>query len=153
MNYYCPEKRSRITVSPGQRLGGGGEGTIYAIGQIPGCVAKILHQPTKEQQRKLELMLANPCNGHTNGCLPVAWPQGLLFTNSGRQRFSGYLMARVNGACAVLDFYHPKTRRQKCPRFNYRYLHRTALNLTNCICLAHKNGYVKIGRASCRERV
>ncbi len=142
MNYYCPEKRSTITLSPSQKLGGGGEGNIYAVGQIPGCVAKILHQPTTEQQRKLEAMLANPCNGHANGCLSVAWPQGLLFTTSGRQRFSGYLMAKVSGASAVLDFYHPKTRRQKCPRFNYRYLHRAALNLTNCISLAHRSGYV-----------
>lgn len=142
MIYYCPEKHSNITVSPNQRIGGGGEGNIYPVSQIAGCLAKILHEPTAEQRQKLEVMIANPCNGHTTGHLAVAWPEGLLFANSGRRTFAGFLMPHVAGGGAVLDFYHPKTRRLKCPNFNYRYLHRAALNLTKCICLAHDHGYV-----------
>jgi DNA-binding helix-hairpin-helix protein with protein kinase domain len=142
VQYYCPQKNCSAALSPAQKIGGGGEGSIYVVTGMPNLVAKVFHRPTLEQQRKLELMLALPCNPQPSGTPPVAWPEGLLFRNAKRERFSGYLMPRVTGACPANELYNPKSRRAKCPGFNYRYLHRAALNIALCCRLAHERGFV-----------
>jgi len=50
-------------------------------------------------------------------------PQGLY-----SDRVVGFLMPRVKGMHSILDFTIPDPP-QKCPFFNYTYLHRTARNL------------------------
>jgi len=54
----------------------------------------------------------------------------------------GFLMPRVRGMNPIIDYYHPKTRRQKYPLFSYRYLIRTARNLAGCVSALHARGYV-----------
>jgi DNA-binding helix-hairpin-helix protein with protein kinase domain len=142
VQYYCPQKNHSVVLSPAQKIGGGGEGSIYVVTGMPNVVAKVFHHPTLDQLRKLELMLALPCNPQSSGTPPVAWPEGLLFRNAKRERFSGYLMPRVTGACPAIELYNPKSRRAKCPGFNYRYLHRAALNISYCCRLAHERGFV-----------
>lgn len=144
MHHYCPKNGSFLTISPAQKLGAGGEGTIFAIRETSASVAKIFHNPSVCHLRKLEAMLANPCIDSGRVAAGVAWPEGLLFadTGTGNQIFVGYLMPRVRGAQPIMEFYHPKTRRQKCPRFDYRYLLRAGLNLTNTLQVAHSRGYV-----------
>jgi DNA-binding helix-hairpin-helix protein with protein kinase domain len=48
----------------------------------------------------------------------------------------------VIGMHSVIDFYNPKSRRQVCPLFNYRYLHRAARNLAAVVRALHARGYV-----------
>lgn len=141
-HYFCPNNGSSVAISPGPKLGGGGEGNIFAVRGMPASVAKILHNPSPEHRCKLEAMLANPCIGPAGANAGVAWPEGLLFADAIHQKLAGYLMPRVNGAEPIVEFYTPKTRRQKCPRFNYRYLVRAGLNLTNTLQVAHRRGYV-----------
>ncbi len=122
----------------------GGEARIYPVPEDPNLLAKVYHQPTPERARKLEAMLANPpddpmaAQGHTS----IAWPIDLLVSGGIPARIVGFLMPRVDGMRPIIDFYHPKTRRQQCPLFNYLYLHYTARNVAAAVGALHARGYV-----------
>ena len=133
-------------------LGHGGEARIYAVPQDETLVAKVYHKPSVAHAQKLVAMLANPPENPTagQGHISIAWPVELLRKATGNDapsgvaqsdRVVGFLMPRVKGMHSILDFYNPKTRRQKCPFFNYTYLHRTARNLAAAFGALHARGY------------
>ncbi|MGC1722484.1 MAG: hypothetical protein WA746_26180, partial [Isosphaeraceae bacterium] len=125
-------------------VGVGGEARILLLREEPGLVAKVYHNPTDRHERKLAAMIANPpvdpmaAKGHVS----IAWPVDLLQTTHGAGRFVGFLMHRVAGLRPIIDYYNPRTRRQQCPLFDYRYLHRTARNLAAAVGALHLRGYV-----------
>ena len=142
-----------LTLDVTSTVGQGGEARIYAVPQNEALVAKIYHKPTVAYAHKLVAMLANPPENPTvgQGHISIAWPIDLLQTMGGgsasaeqlskSDRVVGFLMPRVKGMHSLLDFYNPKTRRQKCPFFNYTYLHRTARNLAAAVGALHARGY------------
>lgn len=131
-----------ITLDLSSALGQGGEARIYAVPQDEALVAKVYHKPQEAYAHKLLAMLANPPeNPIASQGISIAWPVDLLRTVDSSQRVVGFLMPRVKGMHSILEFYNPKTRRQKCPFFNYRYLHRTARNLAAAVGALHARGY------------
>jgi DNA-binding helix-hairpin-helix protein with protein kinase domain len=141
-----------ITLDVTSTLGHGGEARIFAVPQDETLVAKVYHKPTVAHAQKLVAMLANPPENPTagQGHISIAWPVDLLGKMAGSDALSGlaqsahmvgFLMPRVKGMHSILDFYNPKTRRQKCPFFNYTYLHRTARNLAAAFGALHARGY------------
>lgn len=132
-----------ITLDVTSTLGHGGEARIYAVPQNENLVAKLYHKPTKAHTDKLIAMLANPPENPTAGKehISIAWPIDLLRTVDKKGSVIGFLMPRVQEMHSMLDFYNPKTRRQKCPFFNYLYLHRTARNLAAAVGALHARGY------------
>jgi DNA-binding helix-hairpin-helix protein with protein kinase domain len=136
--------RQFITFDSTAPLGIGGEARVYAVEEDAGLVAKVYHQPTEVQARKLAAMLANPPDDPmaAQRQISIAWPVDLLRTVDGSQRIVGFLMARVTGMHSLINFYNPRTRRQKCPLFSYRYLHRAARNLAAAVRALHARGYV-----------
>ncbi|MEM3146717.1 MAG: SH3 domain-containing protein [Archaeoglobaceae archaeon] len=131
-----------IYLDPKLKIGGGGEGEIYQIPGNPSVVVKIYKKPTREHFRKLTLMINNPPDDPmaSKGHISIAWPLDLLF-RADTGDFVGFIMPRVSGN-KILDFYHPKSRIQKFPFFNYLYLLRTARNLASAIHALHLKGYV-----------
>ena len=132
-------------ISLGKELGSGGEGKIYAVRRQPNLAAKIYH-PQKlnsETGMKLQIMYHNPpedpmaAQGHPS----IAWPVDLLRLPQ-KVNVVGFLMPLVTKGVPIFDFYNPRTRRQKCPLFNYAYLHRTARNLAVAFDALHNRGYV-----------
>lgn len=132
-----------ITLDATSTLGHGGEARVYPLPQDETLVAKIYHKPTKAHADKLAAMLANPPENPMveQGHISIAWPFDLLRALDGSDRVVGFLMPRVKGMNSILDFYNPKSRRQKCPFFNYLYLHRTARNLAAAVGAIHARGY------------
>lgn len=132
-----------ISLDSTATLGHGGEARVYPVPQDESLVAKIYHKPTKAHADKLAAMLANPPENPmaAQGHISIAWPFDLLRTVDGSDRIIGFLMPRVKGMHSILDFYNPKSRRQKCPFFNYLYLHRTARNLAAAVGAIHARGY------------
>ncbi len=136
--------RTIITLTERELLGAGGEARIYALPQASMLVAKVYHKPSKLRARKLAAMIANPPKdpmsgqGHTS----IIWPVDLLRSVDAKGEIVGFLMPRVSRMRRVIDFYHPKTRREACPLFNYLYLHRTGRNLAAAIHALHARGYV-----------
>jgi DNA-binding helix-hairpin-helix protein with protein kinase domain len=141
MEVYRDNGRNRTKILLGTGIGKGGEGSVYEVkGESP-LAAKIFHQPTAEHQKKLRLMLSNPCESATKRPPGIAWPQELLFSARNMQ-CCGYLMIKIDGVHPVLDFYNAKTRRQICPYFNYRYLMRAAACIAHRVSAAHAKRYV-----------
>lgn len=132
-----------ITLDVSSTVGHGGEARIYAVLEDESLVAKVYHKPTKAYEYKLKAMLVNPPENPTagKGHISIAWPIDLLRTGEKGDRVVGFLMPRVQEMHSMLDFYNPKTRRQKCPFFNYLYLHRTARNLAAAVGALHARGY------------
>jgi DNA-binding helix-hairpin-helix protein with protein kinase domain len=132
-----------ITIDPTSSLGHGGEAKVYMVPQDETLVAKVYHKPTEAHANKLMLMLANPPDNPaaSKDHISIAWPVDVLRTLDEKQKVVGFLMTRVKEMHSLLDFYNPKTRRQKCPFFNYLYLHRTARNLAAAFGALHARGY------------
>ncbi len=139
---YLPNQQT-ISVSLTMSLGRGGEACIYTVPTDINLVAKVYHQPTKEQARKLEVMLSHPPENPTAnlGHISIAWPTELLHSADGSDRIVGFLMPRIRGMRPSIDFYNPRTRRQFCPLFNYQYLLRAARNLAAAFGALHASGY------------
>lgn len=132
-------------ISLGKELGIGGEGTIYQVQGNASLAAKVYHpgKLSPEQGDKLHIMHAHPPKdpmadqGHPS----IAWPVDLLEPVGGG-RVNGFLMPLVKKRLPIFTFYNPRSRRQKCPLFNYAYLHRTARNLAIAFGALHQGGYV-----------
>ncbi len=130
-------------------LAHGGEAFLYVVEETRSLVAKIYHQPTEEMEDKLGVMIANPpldpvvAHGHVS----IAWPLDRLYTDESTKRFVGFVMPHVQNTFSLFEIYNPRTRRQKCPLFHYRYLLRTARNLAAAFYALHLRGYV-IGDAN-----
>jgi DNA-binding helix-hairpin-helix protein with protein kinase domain len=133
-----------LSFSSAATLGVGGEARIYVVAAAPGLAAKVYHRPTRDHAAKLAAMLANRPEDPmaSQGHVSIAWPSELLIASSATDQVMGFLMPRVMGMSPIIDFYHPKTRMQKHPLFNYRYLLRTARNLAACVSALHARGYV-----------
>ncbi|MBV9387331.1 MAG: tetratricopeptide repeat protein [Chroococcidiopsidaceae cyanobacterium CP_BM_ER_R8_30] len=132
-----------ITLDLSSVVGQGGEARIYAVPNDESLVAKVYHKPQEAYAHKLMAMVANPPDNPmaSQGKVSIAWPTDLLLTVDGNECIVGFLMPYVKGMHSVLEFYNPKTRRQKCPFFSYRYLHRTARNLAAAVGALHARGY------------
>ena len=142
MRLQSQSKEQIIALNLTSTLGYGGEARVYAVPQDETLAAKIYHKPTNARAHKLATMLANPPDNPMAGQhISIAWPVDLLRTVDGSEGVVGFLMPHVKGMHSVLEFYNPKTRRQKCPLFNYLYLHRTARNLAAAMGALHARGY------------
>ena len=76
------------------------------------------------------------------GQVSIAWPLDTLVDGGAKPAFRGFLMPLIRDMNPIIDFYHPKTRRQKHALFNYHYLLRAARNLAACVGALHARGYV-----------
>ena len=78
------------TMILGDKLGSGGEGTIYDLAD--GTVAKIYQKNrlTAARRDKLQLMISHPIS-----CEGLCWPKELLYNRHGQ--FVGYRMAKAEG--------------------------------------------------------
>jgi DNA-binding helix-hairpin-helix protein with protein kinase domain len=137
-------KGELITFSTSAVLGAGGEARIFGAVEPANMAVKIYHRPTLERTEKLRAMIANPPDDPMSnaGHVSIAWPTDLLTPINDPNKVVGFMMPLVRKMNPVIDFYHPKTRRQKYPLFSYRYLLRTARNLAGCVSALHARGYV-----------
>ena len=133
-----------LTLTDANLVGKGGEARVYRLIEDPTLVAKIWHKPTAEREAKVVAMVANPPNNPTAAQQhnSIAWPTDIVQSPTGTPQTIGFLMPFVSGMTPVIDFFNPKTRRTKCPLFNYFYLHRTARNLVIAIRALHERNYV-----------
>ncbi|HEV2734323.1 MAG TPA: hypothetical protein VGV85_05760, partial [Longimicrobiaceae bacterium] len=131
-----------LLLLPGSELGAGGQATVYPVPGSDDRVAKIYHQPTPEQERKLRLMLTHrPAGGMAGtGAGVFAWPLDLLRDGGGG--CVGLLLPRVDGKLRVFELYNPATRRDRAPLFHHGLLHRAARNLAAAFHMLHEAGFV-----------
>ena len=135
---------SRILVNPQETLGKGGEALVFPVQEMPTVCAKLYHDPTDSQMRKLAVMLANPPDDPMAGQehISIAWPQDILRFMFHGERFAGFLMPRVTAMRPLFNVYNPVTRRKESPLFSYLYLLRAARNMAASMRALHQRGYV-----------
>lgn len=133
-----------VRLSPGEKLGSGGEGDVFALPNNSRLVAKVYKKPEKSHAAKLTEMLANPpvdpmaSQGHVS----IAWPVDLLYSIGTNAHVSGFVMPRIIGLRSISDYYNPRTRVREFPLFHYGYLMRTARNVAAAFRALHARGYV-----------
>jgi len=133
-----------IALNPNSPMGEGGEAQVFVLPQDATLLAKIYRKPTNAHAAKLVAMLNNPPLDPTaaQGHISIAWPVDLLRTVNSNHIIVGFIMPCVTGMHRISDFYNPRARRQRCPVFNYYYLHHTAYNLAVAVRTLHDCGYV-----------
>ena len=121
----------------GERLGAGGEGTVYAC-EDSGLVAKIYHVPvTQEKAEKLRWMAANK-----NGQLlkVAAWVVDVLRDEPGG-KIVGFMMPSVR-AKEIHELYSLKSRRVYFPEATWHFLVHTAGNVARAFYNLHENAHI-----------
>ena len=136
--------QSKQSITLDTRLGGGGEGEVWAIRESGDLVAKIYHpdKRTPERQRKLLAMVQNPPADEMRGAynhVSLCWPIDLLYAGG---HFAGFLMPRIGKSPTVLEVYNPALRAKTYPGFNWRYLLRTGQNFAIALGALHRKGYI-----------
>ncbi|GEM_PF-1107027 len=131
-------------VKLGKELGRGGEGAVFEVAGNPGCVAKVFFDDKRAKYEvRLREMLPNPPQDQTRNLTPphisISWPEHMLFEDGA---FIGYTMPRIQWAPDIYKVYSPKMRKVEYPKFDWRHLHHTALNLAIAVHSYHIAGYV-----------
>ncbi len=125
------------TITIDQRLGGGGEGTVSSVSGRSDMVAKIYNAPMSAERRaKIEAMI----NSSPAAVRAVtAWPADMLY--NGRDAV-GFLMPRVANASEAHVLYGLKSRKQKYPNANFKFLVHVAANLARAFAILHQAGII-----------
>lgn len=135
----CASTGRSLTLT--QQIASSGEGTVWET-SLSGYLAKLYHDPTPERLQKLRVMVAYPPHDPMQKVnhISFAWPQELLCNRQGQE--VGFLMPTIKNSVKLSSIYNPRLRNRKAPRFNWYYLHTTALNIASVIESIHKKGYV-----------
>jgi DNA-binding helix-hairpin-helix protein with protein kinase domain len=133
--YYTNSTGQEIKL--GDRLGGGGEGNVFAVRGRPKDVAKIYIQAmTHERESKLRAMVsvASPALVDV-----TAWPTELVMAG---RKVVGFVMPRADNAEESHVLYGPKSRRQKYPTAGFDFLVGASINVAKAFAVVHQAGIV-----------
>ena len=124
----------------GERIGKGGEGTVYAVINRPELAAKIYHLPlSPDKVAKLRVMVGlNSLN--LEGL--TAWPLEILFSLEAADQVVGFIMPRIAVAQDIHTLYSPRSRKNSFPNADWRFLVRAASNLARAFAVVHETGTV-----------
>ncbi|MEE4609308.1 MAG: hypothetical protein V2L15_10510 [Desulfobacteraceae bacterium] len=131
------------TIWLGESVGRGGEAIVYRVRGQTGWLAKLYEQGARANYtEKLTWMISHPPENPTRSIAhpSLAWPSALLFDS--KHKLAGYMMPHIRAAVPLLEVFNPRRRRETLPRFDRRYLHRTARNLSIALTALHARGYV-----------
>ena len=121
------------------KLGTGGEGSVYNIQGQAKLVAKIYHKPVDAAKaRKLKLMASMHSDALTSF---AAWPMQTLHQQPGGP-VQGIVLPRIHNAREIHELYSPAHRKQSFPTCDYRHLVRTARNCAIAFQTLHEKGIV-----------
>jgi formylglycine-generating enzyme required for sulfatase activity len=140
-----------------EKIGSGGEGTVYLWPLDVRCVCKIYHDDVLLERgdimaRKLRAMLSAPPDDPmlARGQPTFAWPQQLVFDPENLKRVIGFVMPRITDSYSLHRLYSASDRRQldfptdsngrALPE--YYVMVAAARNLAEAFRLLHARGYV-----------
>jgi DNA-binding helix-hairpin-helix protein with protein kinase domain len=122
----------------GERLGGGGEGEVFAVAQAPTQAVKLYNAKLAESRReKVEAMIAAGLSLSTS---LVAYPVELVTNRRGK--FLGFSMGKVTKHKQIHELYAPGARKDKFKHADYRFLVRAAANVAKAVAEVHAAGCV-----------
>ncbi len=123
----------------GDKIGGGGEGTVYDIQGQPDLVAKLYHEiPAPEKADKLMAM----ARLGTEGLFRIsAWPVDVL-RDEPNGNVIGFVMNKIGQAEEVHTLHSPKSRLKKFPDASWSFLVHVAANIARAVAALHEQGFV-----------
>lgn len=121
------------------QIGEGGEGKVYRVAEAENQVAKIYHTPPPPAKvQKIAAMVASKTPQLVN---ITSWPLDMLYTKP-KPAVAGILMPRLVNYLPIHELYGPKSRKQKFPQANWKFLIHTATNLARAFALVHAHQHV-----------
>jgi DNA-binding helix-hairpin-helix protein with protein kinase domain len=135
LDFYEADGRA---IRLGSRIGGGGEGDVYAIdGSNDRAIKYYTDNKAHEREGKVRRMVSDGLSGK----FPlVAFPISIVFDRA--RRFAGFVMARITGHQPLFELYAPGARKAAFPQANYRFLVICAGNIARAVGAAHASGCV-----------
>jgi DNA-binding helix-hairpin-helix protein with protein kinase domain len=125
-------------VKLGARLGKGGEGEVYSLDHDESHAVKLYTvSDLVEREQKVEAMIRS---GMAQQAPQVAFPLSVVRNEAGR--FAGFLMKNVLEHKPLHELYSPGSRKIHFPQADYRFLVRTAQNISKAIASVHAIGCV-----------
>jgi DNA-binding helix-hairpin-helix protein with protein kinase domain len=125
-------------ITLGKELGRGGEGAVYELQGTADIAVKIYHQDrAAARASKITAMTSADLHSFAPN---VAFPKDALFDRG--KRFVGFTMRRVGGHHPVHNLYSPTSRKTAFPTASFRFLLRTALNISSSIASVHRAGCI-----------
>jgi DNA-binding helix-hairpin-helix protein with protein kinase domain len=122
----------------GERIGGGGEGEVFAVTGKAGQAVKIYGARIRaSRENKVRAMVLGGLAAKTD---LVAYPGEIATDPSGK--FLGFLMRLVSGYFPLHELYSPKSRQRHFPKADYRFVVRAALNVARAVGKVHQTGCV-----------
>ena len=122
----------------GERIGGGGEGEVFAVTGRAGQAVKIYRDSLRaSRESKVRAMVIGGLAAKTD---LVAYPGEVATDPSGK--FLGFLMRLVSGYRPLHELYSPKSRQRHFPKADYRFVVRAALNVARAVGKVHQTGCV-----------
>lgn len=121
----------------GQRLGRGGEGTVFTVVNASRLALKLYHEPAHDRAHRLQALIERTIAGASPA---VAWPKRCVLDQS--RATVGFLMEAYSDARPIHELYTPLTRRTYFPPANDAFLVRAALNLARVVARLHDDGFV-----------
>ena len=121
-----------------EKLGGGGEASIFACPDLPGYAAKVfIVPPDPNKVAKLDAMTQA---GDTSLTRIAAWPVELLADNRGAVQ--GFIMPRVTARRNIHELYSPKSRMGVFPEADFLFLTHVCTNIARAFAVVHRCGHV-----------
>lgn len=122
----------------GKRLGGGGEGDVYALPDRADQAVKVYKETLRpSREEKVRAMVENRLADKTE---LIAFPSAMATDGSGT--FAGFTMRLVSGYRPIHELYSPKSRKIQFPKADYRFLVQVAQNVARAVATAHQVGCV-----------
>ncbi|MBS2004324.1 MAG: topoisomerase DNA-binding C4 zinc finger domain-containing protein [Cyanobacteria bacterium SZAS LIN-5] len=126
-----------VNVRLGKRLGRGGEGEVFALENDDRALK--VYTSTDIQQREAKILsIVNRKIAQQSSW--VAFPLAIARHSDGR--FAGFVMKRVNGHKPLFELYSPGARKKHFPKADFRFLVRTAANVSRAVASVHRTGCV-----------
>lgn len=127
------------SLSLGEKIGTGGEGSVYELQGQPEFVAKLYHEPPAPEKAAKLIALAKRGTErlHKMSAWPVDvlrdWPDGNVI---------GFVMRKIAQAEEVHTLHSPKSRLKKFPEASWAFLLHVATNIARAIAAMHEAGFV-----------
>jgi DNA-binding helix-hairpin-helix protein with protein kinase domain len=123
----------RRRIKLGARLGKGGEGEVYSLEHDESHAVKLYTvSDLNEREHKVEAMIRT---GMARQVPQVAFPLRVVRDEAGK--FAGFLMRNVLEHKPLHELYSPGSRKLHFPQADYRFLVRTAQNISKAIASVH----------------
>lgn len=121
-----------------KRIGKGGEGEVYRVKRDPRHAVKLYtSSDTTSREPKIDLMIRADL---AQQAPQVAFPLAVARTTNGL--FTGFQMKLVTDHKPLHELYSPGSRKQHFPHADYRFLVRTAVNISEAVAAVHRLGCV-----------